>query len=302
MWAHTTPVPWAEQSQGKHCPTRDINCTLQAQGTCRIWSHAFPEPFLSTGGRKRTGSDRRITASLLEYIQPAVPTKRERFLVFCLWLHCFVIAVRMCLCNMCLSDVLCLCFIFSWVGCTVISHLFSLSILCILFRFLHLQDFGKPWALLATPSLLPFWTSSVAFLLTAWEMAVYIFVHRSECADMLQIWTVQSNYHEFGGVLFSIISSKNITFQLQTIYSQQNIVWIKHMWGSWGFCNSRWKNLFLFFLFSSLSLWVVAFGWIFALRVQVALIDITRTSMRIKSGKWIAFRGFRLMEQFHLFC
>lgn len=149
----------------------------------------------------------------------------------------------------------------------------------------------------------PIWTSSVNFLLAAWEMTVYIFVHTSEYANMLQIWTVQSNYHEFGGMLFWIISSRNVTCQLQTIYSQQNIVWIKHMWWSWGFFNSRWKifvpGLFFLPFFFSFSLWIVAFGWIFALRVQVALIDITVTYMRIKSGKWIAFRGFRLMEQFH---
>lgn len=152
----STQHTWAEESQGKHCPIWEMNWTLQgAQGTCRIWSHTFPEPFLSTWGRKRTGSDRGITASLPESILPTLPTKGERFLAFCLWLHCFVIAVRICLCNMCLTDVLCLCFIFSWVGCTVISHLFSLSILCVLFHFLHSQHFGKPWALLATPSLLP---------------------------------------------------------------------------------------------------------------------------------------------------
>lgn len=154
MWAHNTPE--LRRARESTAP-REINWTLQDAGTRNLQDleSGFPRAISFYKGRKRAGSDRGITASLLEYIQPTLPTKRERFLVFCLWLHCFVIAVRMCLCNMCLSDVLCLCFIFSWVGCTVISHLFSLSILCILFRFLHLQDFGKPWALLATLSLLP---------------------------------------------------------------------------------------------------------------------------------------------------
>lgn len=118
----------------------------------------------STGGtsshsaweRKGTSSDKGITASLPEYIQSNAANKEGKvpsfLFVITLFCHCCQDVPMQYVPLWCLVPV---CFIFSWVGCTVISHSFSSSILCVLFRFLHLQDFGKPSALLATPSLLP---------------------------------------------------------------------------------------------------------------------------------------------------
>lgn len=127
-------------------------CRHKKPGRSGVWR--FPEAVLSAQERKGTGSDRAITASLLEYIQPPLPAeeKAPSFLfVITLFCHrCQDVPMQY-------APLWCLvpvCFIFSWVGCTVISHSFSLSILCVLFRFLHLQDFGKPSALLAALSFL----------------------------------------------------------------------------------------------------------------------------------------------------
>lgn len=158
MWGHNIPATWVEEERGKALALMGnkldpAGCRHKKPARSRVL--LFPEPFLSAHERKGTGSDRGITASLLEYIQPTLPTEERvpSFLfVITLFCHCCQDVPMQYVPLWCLVPV---CFIFSWVGCTVISHSFSLSILCVLFRFLHLQDFGKPSALLATLSLLP---------------------------------------------------------------------------------------------------------------------------------------------------
>lgn len=201
-----------------------------------------------------TGSDKTVTASLLEHIQSNAANKEGNvpsfLFVITLFCHCCQDVPMQYVPLWCLVPV---CFIFSWVGCTVISHSFSLSILCFV-SFPSLRGFWQACGLTGNSFLSPpIWTSSVNFLLPAWEMTVYIFVNTSEYANMLQIWTMQSNYHGFGGTLFWIISSKSAASLLQTIYSQQNIASVKHMQRSWQVFNSSWKEfvrgLFLFFFF-----------------------------------------------------
>lgn len=128
-------------------------CRHEEPARSGVW--LFPEPFLSAHERQGTGSDRGITASLLEAIPPALPAQeRVPSFLFVITLFCHrcqdVPMQYLPLC--CLVPV---CFIFSRVGRTVISHSFSLSMLRVLFLFLHLQDFGKPSALLAALPFLP---------------------------------------------------------------------------------------------------------------------------------------------------
>lgn len=95
-------------------------------------------------------------------------------------------------------------------------------------------------------------------------MTVYIFVHRSECANMLQIWTMQSNYHEFGGMLFLdyFLQKCNIPIanNLQPTKYCLNQTYVK----SWGFCNSRWKIFVpgLICLFFSPSPFIMSCLWV----------------------------------------
>lgn len=158
MWAHNIPATSVKEERGKALAL--MGNKLDPAG-CRHKKPArsgvslFPEPFLSAQERKGTGSDgsnslsARIHSTNTANKKEKVPSFLFVITLFC---HCCQEVPMQYVPLWCLVPV---CFIFSWVGCTVISHSFSLSILCVLFRFLHLQDFGKPLAFLATLSLLP---------------------------------------------------------------------------------------------------------------------------------------------------
>ena len=147
------------RAEGEHRFWWGLNGALQASGTRNLQD---PESCFSqshfqagTGQRKVTSSGKAVTASLLEHIPSNAANKEGNvpsfLFVITLFCHCCQDVPMQYVPLWCLVPV---CFIFSRVGCAVISHSFSLSILCVLFLFLHLEDFGKPAALLATPSLL----------------------------------------------------------------------------------------------------------------------------------------------------
>lgn len=158
MWAHNIPATWVKEERGRCWPWWEINWTLQAAGTRNLPDPEphFPRAISFHTGKKRDWQWQGNNSLSARIHSTNTANKEEKVLSFLfvitLFCHCCQDVPMQYVALWCLVPV---CFIFSCVGCTVISHSFALSILCVLFRFLHLQDFGKPSALLATLSFLP---------------------------------------------------------------------------------------------------------------------------------------------------